>query len=91
MTNTPRRSFDDLIPAQQAGIMCNDPRFQQFVGARTIDATVKVLPAAAAEYVRTICKITSRRDLNTCPAALAQFNALRTEFDAWTGKIADQR
>ena len=87
----PQKRFDEMPPAAQAGILCNDPRFQQFVGARTIKSGVSVANSGCAEYIRTICKVTSRRDLNTDPTAQATFQTLRTEFDAWTGKIATPR
>jgi len=83
--------FDDLDPAQQAGILCNDPRFQQFVGTRTIKSGVTVTSSGCAEYIRTICKVTSRRQLTHNPDAKTRFQSLRTEFDAWTGKITTPR
>jgi hypothetical protein len=45
----------------------------------------------AAEYLRRFCDIQSRRDLATNIDARARFRILRTEFDAWTGRIASQR
>ena len=86
-----RTPFVDMSPAQQAGILCNDTRFRQFVGTRTIRSGVTVSPECAAEYLRRTCRINSRRELNTSDGARATFQALRTEFDAWTGKIAAQR
>lgn len=83
--------FDELPYAQQAGMLCNDDRFRQFVGARTIKSGVSVAASGCAEYVRQICQIESRRDLNTSSNAQTRFQALRTEFDAWTGKLATQR
>lgn len=86
-----RQRFDDLPPAQQAGIICNDDRFQRFAAKRCGFPDGQFSTSAAAEYLRDCCKITSRRDLNTDPQALARFQTLRTEFDAWTGKIAAPR
>lgn len=83
--------FDDLPYAQQAGILCNDDRFRHFVGARTIKSGVSVAASGCAEYVRQICQIQSRRDLNTSSDAQTRFHALRTEFDAWNGnRIRDR-
>lgn len=42
-------------------------------------------------YLRDCCRIESRRELNTNHGALQAFQRLRTEFDAWRGKIANQR
>jgi hypothetical protein len=47
--------------------------------------------SAAAEYVRQICSVDSRRDLNTDPRANHAFQCLRTEFDAWAGRIPTPR
>lgn len=83
--------FDDQKPAQQAGMLCNDPRFQTFAARRSGYPDAQMEPSAAAEYIRQICGITSRRDLNTDHRAASQFQALRTEFDAWRGRIAAPR
>jgi hypothetical protein len=79
--------FQKTPPAQQAGILCNDPRFQQFVGSRIIKSGASVNASGCAEYIRQICAIASRRALNTDATARAKFETLRTEFDAWTGRI----
>jgi hypothetical protein len=86
MTATcPRQRFNDMRPSQQAGILCNDTRFQDFVAKR------QAFPGGAAAYLRGWCNIESRRDLDTDPFAQTKFQTLRTEFDAWTGKIAAQQ
>lgn len=46
---------------------------------------------AAAEYLRNVCKVASRKDLDTDAQASGAFANLRTEFDAWRGKIPAQR
>lgn len=86
-----RQRFDDMNPSQQAGILCNDPRFQKFAATRCGFPADQLNASAAAEYLRQCCRIDSRRDLNSNQAAQHQFKILRTEFDAWTGKIARQR
>ncbi len=86
-----RQRFDDMNPAQQAGILCNDPRFQQFAASRCGMPKQQFSTSAAAQYLRDCCQIDSRRQLTTCNAAQQKFQILRTEFDAWTGKIASQR
>lgn len=85
------RRFNDLPNAQQAGMLCNDEQFQKFAGTRTIKSGVQLAPSAAAEFIRTFCSITSRRELNTDDAAAHKFQTLRTEFDAWAGRIQSQR
>ena len=86
-----RQRFDDLPPAQQAGILCNDPRFQRFAAIRCGMPNQLFTASAAAHYLRDCCQIESRRALATSQAALTRFQTLRTEFDAWAGKIATPR
>jgi hypothetical protein len=83
--------FADMPQAQQAGILCNDPQFQRFAATRSGMPGKQFNASAAAEYLRSICQINSRTMLNISKPAQAQFAALRTEFDAWSGKIAQQR
>ena len=86
-----RQHFSDLPAAQQAGILCNDPRFQKFAAIRCGLPNQLFTASAAAQYLRDCCRIESRRELATSQAAHAKFQTLRTEFDAWTGKIATPR
>jgi hypothetical protein len=76
---------------QQAGILCNDPQFQEFAGLRCMGAGVQLCSSASAEYLRNVCRVTSRRDLQTDTTAAARFAALQTDFDAWRGRIARPR
>lgn len=72
-------------------MLCNDDRFRKFAATRSGMPDTLFSPSAAAEYLRTVCQITSRRDLNTNPTACTTFQSLRTEFDAWSGRIAAQQ
>jgi hypothetical protein len=85
------RSFDELPAAQQAGMLSNDARFQRFAGMRTLKSDIQVTASAAAEFIRVSCGVTSRRDLNTNALAANRFHQLRTDFDAWSGRIPEQR
>lgn len=89
-THRPQK-FNDLPPAQQAGIICNDPRFQKFAAMRSGFPNQQFNATAAAEYLRTICQIASRSQLNSSSPAQSRLQSLRTEFDAWAGKIATPR
>lgn len=71
-----------LLPAARAAMLCTDPAFARYV------ATAHDYPGDTASFVRGWCDVASRRDLNTDPAAAARFETLRTEFDAWAGRIA---
>jgi hypothetical protein len=72
---------------QQAGILCNDPRFHKFAAAQSGAPTEHLTKTAATEYLRNFCSIQSRRDLSANQTACGKFQTLRTEFDAWLGKI----
>lgn len=91
MTRHDRQPMHSLPLPQQAGILCNDPQFQQFAAIRCGLPTEQFNQTAAAEYLRDVCKIESRRHLATTPDAAKAFHALCTEFDAWRGKIPPQR
>ena len=86
MTQKPIK-FGALPNAQQAGILSSDPQFQRFAGARAIKSGVQLSTSAAAEFIRTYCGVSSRRDLGTDAQAARKFQILRTEFDAWAGRI----
>ncbi len=79
-----------FAPAQQAGILCNDPNFQRFAATRSGLPQTSFNASAAAEYLRECCQIESRRQLNDDAGARDHFDRLRTEFDAWRGRIARQ-
>lgn len=83
-----RQRFDDMPPAQQAGILCNDQRFQRFAAERCGMEGRQLNASATAEFLRSYCKIGSRRELAASHDAQKRFQTLRTEFDAWIGKIA---
>lgn len=83
--------FASLPPAQLAGILCNDPRFQKYAVHRSGVTGQSFNTSADAQYLCDVCNVTNRRDLNAGGHALDRFNALRTEFDAWTGKFATPR
>ncbi len=86
-----RKPFDSLPPGQQAGIICNDARFQQFAAHRSGFPDGRFTVTASAEFLRQQCGIDSRSQLATDTAAHARFQRLRTEFDAWAGKLPTPR
>lgn len=91
MTAHPRRSFDGLPPAQQAGILCNDPIFQRFAALRCGVPDLAFGPSAAAQFLRDACQIDSRAALQSDPTAATRFTHLRSAFDAWAGRLPEQR
>lgn len=82
-----RVRFEEMPAAQQAAILCNDHQFQTFAARRTGYPDDKMEPSAAAEYIRQVCGVRSRRSLDTDPATRT-WQQLRTEFDTWSGKLA---
>lgn len=91
MNTAARYSFAALSAATQAGIICNDPQFQTFAATRCGLPNHQFNVSAAAQYLRECCNINSRRDLNANTEATHKFQTLRTEFDAWAGRIQSQR
>lgn len=90
-TTDRRRPFDELPMPQQAGILCNDTRFQTFAARRCGVPGKAFSTTAAAQYLRDCCRIASRRELANSRETRQRFQALRTEFDAWLGKISHHR
>ncbi|MBL1436535.1 MAG: hypothetical protein COB08_010095 [Rhodobacteraceae bacterium] len=86
-----RQPFADLPLPQQAGILCNDPRFQKYAAIRCGMNGQEFNVSAAAQYLRDVCQIESRRELASSPKAAETFQRLRTEFDACRGKIPTPR
>jgi hypothetical protein len=83
----PKRKFDELTCAEQAGILCADPKFQQWLG---------VLPdsdgeAHAAETVRDLCDVTSRSLIGKTGASMQKWTRLVTNYRQATGQMAEQR
>ena len=85
---TRRTPFGDLPRAQQAGILCNDAQFQGWVAHLRPQVSDIITPSICAEQIRLTCGVNSRADLNKNEVAAARFDAMRTDFDAWRGKIA---
>lgn len=56
-----RRTWGELSPAQQAGLLCGDPMFQQFLYERGETTTPD--KDEAAEAVRVICSVMSRKEI----------------------------
>jgi hypothetical protein len=83
----PKRKFDELTCAEQAGILCADPKFQKWLG---------VLPdhdgeAYAAETVRDLCDVTSRALIGKTGASMQKWTRLVTGYRQATGQLAEQR
>lgn len=67
--------------SQVAAVLCNVVAFRRFLeeehGARSVGSD------EAADWLRTHCGVTSRRELDTNDIAAAKFKRLRDEYDLW--------
>jgi hypothetical protein len=79
-----RKSF-----AQRAGILCNEGAFHRFLSERYLEEAVfgsashEKVADAAAETIRIICRVPSRRDLIDGTPAGKRYLELDAEYAAW--------
>ncbi len=85
----PRRRMADLSRAQQAGILCNHWQFQHFVNhVYEVNFSGSDDTEKTAEFVRAFCEVDSRRRLDVEEGGAGlKWDQLRTEYDAWCGRI----
>lgn len=77
-SSRPKRAWGDLSPAQQAGLLCGDPMFQQFLcGLGNASHPGR---DEAAEAVRRICRVRSRAEITTDNI---EWRNLVADFRAW--------
>lgn len=67
-----KRSWDEMTPAQQAGVLCADKSFCKFL--ETDDP---------AEAVRNYCDVRSRADITPGSINAARWQELVAEYRAW--------
>jgi hypothetical protein len=74
-----QRRFEDLSPAQQAGILCREPDFAEFIKSE--------IPGCAnmhvAEAVKIYCGVHSRADIKYGTAAHGSWGFLLGEYRRW--------
>jgi hypothetical protein len=78
-----KRKWDELSIAQQAGILCGEPAFQNFVGERIGKPHLSISVADAAQYVRQQCGVNSRAHIEGKPEAERIFRDLEASYEAW--------
>lgn len=84
--NTQREAgkrWHEMSRAQQAGILCNDERFQKWCGGMGVDDP--------ADYIRRQCGVLSRAHLNEHEGSAAAFDELVTRYRRDTGQMAEAR
>lgn len=70
--------------SQIAGAMCNDPNFRAWAASKYGDEIPNA--DAAAEMVRAMCGIDSRRDLDTNDGAATVFREIMADYDKAKGE-----
>ncbi len=81
----PRRTFDEMGRTQQAGILCGDARFQEYLGIQ-YDVTFNELDSMtdqAATIVRRLCGVNSRANLDTIPDADTKWDDIERGYRQW--------
>lgn len=69
--------------AQQAGILCGDPRFLTFLAENYQHIGAPKDDFEAATTVRSICGVNSRSEFDSDPAAGQRWRNVKGAFDAW--------
>lgn len=74
------KSWHDMMPAQQAGILCNEPAFTRFLSERYPDALHN---SNASQAIRDICGVTSRSHIVPGTSAGGTWRAIASDYRAW--------
>jgi hypothetical protein len=92
----PKTPFHDLPRSQQAGILCGDAGFQEWLarGWPSVWASEQHGPEPkqkAAYFVRAKCWIDSRAQLGTDPEAAQRWDKLLAEYEQAVGRTPEVR
>lgn len=87
------KSFHEMSAAQQAGILCNEPRFAKFLMERrrshwSVAAEATETPERAAVAVRDICVVKSRAEIDKNEGATFRWRTLVSDYRAWIQELA---
>lgn len=78
----PAKRWEDLSPAQQAGMRCNEMSFRRF-----LDEEGHLQPCEtvddAAEAIRVHCGVRSRSDIGKTSASLSEWQKLDRDYQMW--------
>lgn len=77
-----KQNWHDMSPAQQAGVLCADTKFQKFIGEMYRHITINT-EEAAATAVRDQCGVLSRSEIDNFPTARARWIDLVSRYRAW--------
>lgn len=75
------KSWHDMSPAQQAGMLCAYPAFINFLRAEYNSSIIS--NADAAVHVRSLCGVDSRADIDKSSAAQMRWRNLVSQYRAW--------
>lgn len=82
-----KRRFAELSLAQQAGLRCADPEFQQFLTRREGGSDIVNNAEMAAATVRELCHVESRSDIRAGDASGRLWKDLEAEFQDYRHHI----
>lgn len=78
---------DDAKPprplSQVAAILCGIGSFQQYICETSDGWDHRPTTEEAAAWLRSVCDVKSRTEINTNPTAQRRFKELRSGYDAW--------
>jgi hypothetical protein len=78
----PRKRWEDLTPAQQCGIRCQETEFVAFLNAKFAD-TLEMVGDDPAAFVRDYCGVSSRGLIFKGSAAEQRWLLLESGYQAW--------
>ena len=88
----PKKRFDEMSRAQQAGVLCADTDFCMWLQQRQpYPRDVMMHPEPEAEFVRQYCEVKSRKELDEHPYPANRWDSLVTEYRQATGQLAENR
>ena len=73
------KSFHELVPAQQAGILCHEPAFWKFL-SEFYDGVLVTKESEASAFVREFCGVASRAQLTP---ELSLWKSMVSDYRAW--------
>ena len=84
VTTFKSRSWHEMSPAQQAGVLCQDDVFAKFLAERD-GWKGNALPSTerCAEMIRSMCGVTSRKDILPGTRADGLWRAIVSDYRAW--------
>ena len=86
MTDADHKTWSELSATTQAGMRCKEPVFWAFLRESGFTTRKIENEETAAEVVRSVCEIQSRRDLAEPSIAQAIWHDIDTLFQAWKAR-----